>query len=108
MEEFNQKPICWCRPDVWAVILIVLNKKHFRSHSYTWPVPLLNGILSLVLFVSGILGASHGKLSNLYTNQYEFNNATEKFGLATSLRLDMIRQNTVRTLEVEEGKKNFF
>lgn len=79
------------------VLYYLLGKKLIPAHQYKWPVAVLNVILSLAVFVVGVLFSSFGPSKLAYKNQYEFNNATETFGLLTSTRLSMTRTTSSLT-----------
>ena len=67
----------------------------------------MNFILSLCLFMVTILFASIGSNSGRYKSQFEFNTATETFGLLTSMRLNGHRDVSlvVDSQQIEEIKE---
>lgn len=70
------------------ILYYFLSKKKYPAYQYKWPAIVMDFILSLCLFMVTILFASIGSNSGRYKFQFEFNTATETFGLLTSMHLN--------------------
>lgn len=90
-----------------VVLYWFLGRRFIPACQYKWPVAILNIVLSLAIFIVGVLFASIGPSRQAYGKQYEFNNATEVFGLLTSLRLSKNQKTATlkEVVEIEEEEK---
>ncbi len=71
-----------------AILYIGTGKRRMPARRYQ--IPFVGALLILALLVQGIavLSASHGSNGVKYKDQYNFNTATQVFGLITSTRLE--------------------
>ena len=71
-----------------AILYTGTGKRRMPARRYQ--LPFVGALLVVALIVQGIsvLGASHGNTKDRYKNQYNFNTATQVFGLITSTRLE--------------------
>lgn len=84
-----------------TLFYIFAGRRHIPARRYR---PAFVGILLvLALMVQGVgaLAASHGGQSDKYSNSYEFNTATQTFGLVTSLRLNVSRSRSTTSFVLE-------
>ena len=80
----------------------ILGRRFMPAYRYRWPVAAMNIVLSIAVFTVGVLFASIGSTGKKYKTQFEFNNATETFGLITSLRLNGSRSSSGLTTVIED------
>lgn len=77
-------------------------KKHTLSYQYRWPAICMNFCIFLIIFCFSITCSTIGSTKKNYKTQYEFNKATETFGLLTSLRLEQIRDTSTLVIPTEQ------
>ncbi|MCD7845474.1 MAG: LTA synthase family protein [Oscillospiraceae bacterium] len=88
-----------------ALFYIFAGRRHIPARRYR---PAFVGILlALALLVqgAGVLAARCGQQSDKYSASYEFNTATQTFGLVTSLRLNASRARSAASFVLETAEE---
>ena len=78
------KIFLFCLP---AILYIGTGRRRMPARRYRYPLAAAALALALILQGIAVLGASHDSTAAKYKGQYNFNTATETFGLLTSTRL---------------------
>lgn len=81
-----------------TVLYILFGEKKVHAWQYQMSFQPIVLLVSAFFLIIGSFTAAHGATRKTYTDHYEFNNATEMFGLLTSLRLDI--KNGGKTAEL--------
>ncbi len=71
------------------VLFIILRKTVLRDGGQTWFPRTMAGFFGAMCFLFGFMFANLGETKAIYTYDFSVNNGVSKFGLATSVRLEL-------------------
>ncbi|MCD8322038.1 MAG: LTA synthase family protein [Oscillospiraceae bacterium] len=84
-----------------ALFYIFAGRRHIPARRYRPAFVGILLVLALLVQGVGVLAASHGHQSDKYSASYEFNTATQTFGLVTSLRLNASHSRSTTSFVLE-------